>query len=214
MEILALLTMVFGCTALLLLLVLHVVSPEFQPSWRMISEYALGKKPWILTSFFYSWGITSLLCAALLGNVVQGFWPMVGLVLVALSGVGAIMGGLFDVQHKLHGLAFGIGIPTLPTGALFIGYHLIALPGWNNYEQNILFASHALWISVVFMAVSMMLLFTGFKKAGIPMGPNIEPPKTLPKGVIAINGYFNRLLVICYVAWCIIVANAAISITN
>jgi hypothetical protein len=42
MEILAVLTIVSGSLSLLCLLALHFVSPEFQPSWRMISEYALG----------------------------------------------------------------------------------------------------------------------------------------------------------------------------
>ena len=29
-----------------LLVSLHVLSPEFSPSWRVISEYALGHYPW------------------------------------------------------------------------------------------------------------------------------------------------------------------------
>ena len=38
------------------------------------------------------------------------------------------------------------------------------------------------------------------------MGSNVKPPKTVPAGVIAIAGYANRLLVICYVGWLIIIA--------
>ena len=57
------------------------------------------------------------------------------------------------------------------------------------------------------MAVSMVLLMSGYKKTGLPMGPGIEPPKALPNGVIGVNGYFNRLLVICYILWLVVIAN-------
>lgn len=39
----ALLAIALTVIALLLLASLHVLSPEFAPSWRMISEYALGR---------------------------------------------------------------------------------------------------------------------------------------------------------------------------
>ena len=38
-----------SCAALI---VLHVVSPEFAPSWRMVSEYANGGYPWLLLLVF------------------------------------------------------------------------------------------------------------------------------------------------------------------
>jgi hypothetical protein len=41
--------------ALLLLASLQVLSPEFAPSWRMISEYALGRYGWMLSLMFFPW---------------------------------------------------------------------------------------------------------------------------------------------------------------
>ena len=70
----------------------------------------------------------------------------------------------------------------------------------------LVYSTHSLWISVIFMAGSLALLMSGYKKTGQPMGPGVEPPKELPKGVIGINGYFNRILVICYLLWPIIVS--------
>jgi hypothetical protein len=37
---------------LILLAALHVLSPEFSPSWRVISEYALGHYAWVLSLMF------------------------------------------------------------------------------------------------------------------------------------------------------------------
>jgi hypothetical protein len=208
----ATLVIVSGLTSLLCLLLLHFLSPEFEPGWRMVSEYALGKYKWLLTLFFVFWCLCSVLLAYLLGHIVTGAWASVGVMLVFVSGIGALMGGLFDVKHKFHGLAFAVGIPTLPVGALLISYHLINNENWAAYQSSVLFSAHTVWISVALMAVSMMLLFSGFRKAGLPMGPGVEPPKALPKGVIGINGYANRLLILCYIGWLMWMAKVYLSI--
>lgn len=193
--------------SLLCLLTLHFVSPEFKPSWRMISEYALGKYKWLITAFFYLWGIASIILSTLLWSEVSSTWGKIGVILVLISGIGAFMGGLFDLKHKNHGLSFMLGTPTLPIGALIICYHLMTMDKWQNYETPILYSTHSLWISFILMALSMVVLMSGYKKTGLPMGPGVEPPKALPKGVIGVNGYFNRLLVFCYILWLVVMAN-------
>ena len=212
METFAFLTIVCGAISLLCLLSLHFVSPEFEPGWRMVSEYAYGKHKWLLTVFFVAWGICSILAAIILWNIVTTLWAMFGMLLVFITGVGAIFGGFFDVKHKLHGLAFGLGVPFLPVGALLVSYHLVYMEKWSSYQTLILFSVHAIWISLILMAASMFLLFSGFKKAGVPLGPNIAPPKLLPEGTIGINGYMNRLLVVCYILWPVTIAGIYLSI--
>ncbi len=206
LSIFAILAIVSGALSLLCLLTLHFASPEFKPGWRMVSEYAMGKHKWALTLMFVFWGICSLFTAYLLWNVVTTKWAMFGTVLVFISGIGAFMGVLFDVKHKYHGLSFMLGVPTLPVGALIISYHLIKNSNWSFYQSEILLSAHAIWISVVLMAVSMALIFSGFKKAGMPLDKNAEPPETLPKGIIGINGYFNRILILCYIGWLVLIA--------
>lgn len=204
MNIYTSLSIVCGLISLLSLSALHFSSPEFKPSWRMVSEYALGKYKWQITLFFISWGISSILLAAALSSIVSGFWAMTGVVLLAVSGIGAICGGLFDVNHKNHGLAFGLGVPTLPIAALIISYHL---KGAGQIEiGNTVFWAHSTWISLLLMAFSMMLMFTGFKKAGMSWDKDSPPPTEVPPGVIALGGYANRLLVFCYIFWVLYLA--------
>jgi len=207
MEALSSIVIALSALSLLSLFVLHFVSPEFKPSWRMISEYALGTHKWLITSFFVLWGLASMILAVFLWAQVSSTWARIGVLLVFISGVGALMGGLFDVKHKLHGLAFALGVPTLPIGALLVSYHLISFTQWQTQKIVLLGSSYSLWISMILMAASMGLLISGFKKAGLPMGPEIEPPKELPKGVVGVNGYFNRILVLCYLLWLITMAN-------
>jgi len=49
------LAIVAATAALLLLASLHVLSPEFDPSWRMVSEYANGHYGWVLSLMFAAW---------------------------------------------------------------------------------------------------------------------------------------------------------------
>lgn len=206
MNLLAILTIVSAIASLLSLLVLHFVSPEFKPSWRMISEYAMGKHKWLITSFFFLWGLSSLFLSVLLWNIVDTTWAMVGVVLLLLSAAGEIMGGLFDLKHKYHGVSFLLGVPSLPVAALLITYNLVAIEGWEAYRSTLLVSAHSTWISLIVMALAMAIMFSGFKKAGIPMSKDSEPPENVPDGVIALGGYANRILVLCYITWLILVA--------
>lgn len=45
-------TITFGIIAVLCLATLHFVSSEMKPSFRMVSEYALGHHKWLITLFF------------------------------------------------------------------------------------------------------------------------------------------------------------------
>ena len=211
-SILANSTITFGIISILCLITLHFVSSEFKPNFRMVSEYALGNHKWLLTLFFICWGLCSITSALMLWNIVSSGWAKFGVLLVFMTGIGAIMGGLFHVQDKLHGLAFGIGVPFLPIGALIITYHLLKKVEWQNHSTALLFSSHSIWISLIFMALSMFLLFSSLKSAGIAYGPDAKPFEVLPKGVIGISGWANRILVLCYLIYPMLTAKIVLSI--
>ncbi|MBP7261083.1 MAG: DUF998 domain-containing protein [Bacteroidia bacterium] len=206
MNTLALLAAGSSILSLLCLLLLHFVSPEYRPSWRMISEYALGKHKWLITSFFLLWGISSFLLSLLLWNAVTGTWAKLGVILLLISGIGEVMGGLFDVKHKHHGLAFLLGVPSLPIASLLIGYTVAGPDSLSNYKHLVLISSHATWVSLVLMSLSMGVMFSGLKKAGIEITKNSQPLEYMPEGVIALAGYANRFLVVCYELWLILIA--------
>lgn len=204
MEIFATLSIISGVLSILSLLVLHYTSPEFKPSWRMVSEYALGKFKWLLTIFFFMWGASSIFLAIALLELISGLWAYCGIILLAISGIGAIFGGLYDVNHKKHGLAFALGVPTLPVAAVILSYHLL---NKNIITQtNALILAHSTWISILLMAFAMMLMFSGFKKAGVNWDKDSPPPLEAPKGVIALGGYANRILVLSYISWTVYIA--------
>ncbi len=208
MSTLALLSLLAGLLSLVCLAALHITSPEFKPSWRMVSEYALGKYKWLLTAFFVLWGASSILLAVSLWSVADTIAAIIGNILLVVSGVGAICGGLFDLNDKRHGLAFLLGVPTLPAAALILSYSTISA---NSVSRStIILAAHATLMSLVIMAIAMMVMFAGFKKAGVEMKRDAPPLTHVPKGVIALGGYANRLLVVCYILWALLVAYNAL----
>lgn len=64
----------FGALTLLALSLLHALSSEFEPSWRMVSEYANGRHGWLLAAMFVSWALSSWLLAYALYPL-AATWP-------------------------------------------------------------------------------------------------------------------------------------------
>lgn len=188
------------------LVLLHLMSPEFAPSWRMVSEYANGQHRWLLTFVFTWWALSSfaLLAAA---------WPAsatalgkVGLLFLLLAGIGQAMGALFDINHELHGAAAMIGIPSLCLAAVLLNTALARHPGIDAPPS---WAAHLPWISFLLMIGALVLLFSALRSAGVDMSARTEPLKELPAGVSGYVGWANRLLFATTYLW---VALAALSV--
>jgi hypothetical protein len=186
-------------TSGLSLLMLHVLSPEFEVSWRMVSEYANGNYGWLLTVVFVSWAVASWALAFALRPLWTTWLGRFGLVFLVLAGVGEMMGGIFDINHPLHGAAFGIGVPSLTLAAILVTLALrrtgVDIPIWP---------AHLSWISFLLMAVTMILFITSLNRAGIDVSSQSAPLADLPPGVKAYNGWANRVLVGASFLWLIV----------
>ena len=112
-----------AATSLLLLAALHVVSPEFDPSWRMVSGYALGKYGWMLTLMFVS---LALSCAALFVGIrssVSTIAGKVGLACLLAAVVGIEQVGpdqAVDVVLVAAGAALGHECQRIGDGEGFV----------------------------------------------------------------------------------------------
>jgi hypothetical protein len=193
-----------GATVVLLAL-LHIVSPEFAPSWRMVSEYANGDHAWLLTLLFLSWAVSSWALAYALQPIVQTKAGKIGLVFLVLAGVGEAMAAAFDVNHPLHDMAGNIGIASLPVAALLISRSLGQHTAWKGRMAGIKGLAHATWLSVVLLIISFAVLMTTYVQSGGDLSAGAEIT-TLPDGVIAVVGWANRLLLVVYCAWVALVA--------
>jgi hypothetical protein len=191
---------VASVAALLFLAGLHILSPEFDPAWRMVSEYANGDYGSVLSAMFMAWAVSSWALAYALRSQVS----KVGLGFLIAAGVGEAMASFFDINHSLHGLAALIGIGSLPIAAILISSQLGKIQPWSDSKRTLLWSANLTWISVLLMGLTFGILITTFTSSGAEM--TAEPPTTLPDGVIALVGWANRFLIVVYCAWVMLVA--------
>lgn len=190
---------------ILLLASLHILSPEFDPSWRMVSEYANGQYSWVLSLMFITWALSSWALAFAIWLHVRTRAGKVGLVFLIAAGIGEAMASVFDINHPLHGLAAMIGIGSLPVAAMLISVSLGRTEGWSAGKKVLLWTANLTWISVLLMAATFAILIVTYTQAGGDMTAGTEVTG-LPSGVIALVGWANRLLILVYCVW---VANLA-----
>ena len=196
-------SLVLSIASLFFLGILHILSPEFNPSWRMVSEYALGKYSWVLSLMFAAWGLSSWALAFAARGHVKTAAGKLGLIFLVLAGIGEAMASVFDISHPLHSVVSMIGIPSLPIAAMLISTSLARTPEWSAWKKALLWTANLTWVSVLLMAATFIILITTYTQAG---GDMTAPPTVLPPGVIALVGWANRLLIVVYCVWVMTVA--------
>ncbi len=198
-----------AAAALVLLASLHILSPEFDPSWRMVSEYANGHYGWVLSLMFISWALSSWALAFTIWSQVRTIGGKIGLGFLIAAGVGEAMASVFDINHPLHELASAFGILGLPVAAMLISVTLSRTPAWSAGRRALLWMANLTWASVVLMAATFAIMIATFMQTGATIDPQAKVT-ALPPGVIALVGWANRLLVVVYCAWAVTVAWLAI----
>lgn len=189
---------------------LHLLSPEFDPSWRVVSEYAYGKHGWALLLMFASGALGSWALAFAIRSQVPTRGGRIGLAFLVAAGVGGAMGALFDIHHPLHGLAGGIGVLSFPVAAVLISASLGRAPAWAAARRSLLWTAHSTWATVVLMTATFALMIGTLPSETRSAKPGTVT--TLPAGVIALVGYANRLLLLSQCAWAALVAWRAIAL--
>jgi len=182
-------------TTLVLLTALHIISPEFDPSWRMVSEYALGDYGWVLSLMFLTWALSCVMLFFAIKSQIHTVGGKIGLGFLLVSAVGTGMAAFFDISHSLHGLAFMIGIPSLPIAASLISISLFRDPSWTSRRHSLLWAAILPWMSIVLMVTMMSI---GLSQSGGEFGPDV------------LIGWPNRLVVLAYCGWLMVAARGAV----
>ena len=144
----ALLSLTAAWFALALFAALHLLKPELDPSWRLASEYAIGRHRWIMALTFLALAIS---CASLVVAIhpqVQTVGGRIGSRSIAgrchLDGrwqrsfqSHPITAGRDAVttHGSLHGLASMIGIPGFPVAALLVSWSLSRNLAWVSWRR-------------------------------------------------------------------------------
>jgi len=202
------------CAVLGLLVALHVLSPEFAPSWRMVSEYAFGHYAWVLSLMFLSWGIGTWALAVAIWSEVRTTAGRAGLWLLVIAGLGEAMASVFDIRHEVgHGLAGLLGVIGFPIAALLLSAALGRQDNWRGVRPALLWLANLSWISVVLLIVTMAIMVMQMTRVNGGHLPQ-HAPKALPPGVLALDGWADRLIVLTNCAWVLVAAWQALRMSR
>jgi len=180
---------------LAILALLHGLEPEFDPRWRMISEYELGRHGWLMSLAFWCWGAAVFALRAALGGrigrLASGWFGLLGL---ALVGAGAfltypITAPRVDLPSGLHNLCGAIVILTFPVAATLAARRL---PG----ERAVAWATGLCWLGLAAFFGVMIATRVLHPEAG-RVGPDVP------------IGWPNRFMVACYHVWLLAAARAS-----
>jgi hypothetical membrane protein len=195
-----------------LLASLHVLSPEFDPAWRVISEYANGRYSWVLSLMFVAGAVYSWSLAFALRAEVRTRAGTIGLICLVTSGIGSAMASVFAINHPLHYLAGILGVFSFPFGAMLISISLGRTVHWSTARTALLWTANLTWISTVLMYALLVVMIVTYIQAGGEMTSNSAEVTALPAGTIALVGYAGRLEVVLNCVWAVTVAWYAITL--
>jgi hypothetical protein len=202
----ALLAIAAAAATLLLLASLHALSPEFDPSFRMVSEYALGHYGWVLSLMFLAWGISSWALAVALWSQMQTRAGKVGLWFLVIAGIGEAMASIFDITHDTgHSIAGVLGMVGFPIAAVLLSVSLGRTQAWRAAKKLLLWLANLNWISVVLLVATLVLMTVQFAQANGGQLPQ-QAPARLPAGVLGLDGWADRLIVLSNCLWVFVAA--------
>jgi hypothetical protein len=177
---------------------LHFLSPEFDPSFRMISEYATGNHEWALALMFLSLAAGCVALFVALRSQAHTRAAKIGLGFLIATGVGLAMAAAFDIEHPLHGLASLIGIPAFPIASLLISGKMARSTSLSPAQRLLLVLANVNWISLVLMFAALGVTMAQYAQSGGEM-----TTVSFPGSLI---GWMNRLYVVSLGIWLMVAA--------
>jgi hypothetical membrane protein len=177
---------VFLCAAyfVIVLTVLHILQPEFDPRFRFMSEYALGDYGWLMTTTFFALGLAPLAAAIGLRAVNQlSRSTRIGLGLLVVAAIFIWLAGVFrdSIPHLLAGV---VAFPSMVMAVLVLSWTFRRAAGWQTmYRVTLL-------IALVMLAMLVLMV-----------------------GDLGMPGLQQRVFIFLFLLWLSIVVHKSVQLT-
>ena len=174
------------------------------PSWRFISEYAIGDSGWIMVLAFVSLAVS---CGALfiaIRSEIGTRGGKVGLAFLLAAAVGLLVAATFTTDPTtasgdeatthgaIHGAGAIVGMMSIPVAAALLTRSLQRNPSWSVARRSLLWATGFVWIGFFAFEASFAIMLPGHE-----LGPDFR------------IGWPNRFLILTYSVWLAAVALGA-----
>lgn len=204
-------TIGLGITSLAAIVLVHLLKTDHDPSWRAISEYALGEFGWIMTLAFLAWGIAGVTLFVALRKHIRTIPGKIGLGLLLLGTTGPLLAGIFPTDPyttssdsltpsgMIHSMAVVL-CDFIPIAGLILTVSLLRKnPAWSVVRNLMIVATVFAWVGFIVVSYAMMTILP---EHGGKLGPDVE------------IGWHNRLMVISYITWVMAAAWATIKVAS
>jgi hypothetical protein len=162
---------------------------------------------------FACWGLGSFALAYAIRRQAETRSFRIGIALLIVAGIGEAMAAVFDLNHVvLHNVAGLLGMGGLPVAAVLISVGLSRVPAWSSARRTLILRGNLTWVSLLILAGTFVLMVGTFMATGLPTPA--EAPKVLPHGVVGLVGWGNRLVVLAYCLWVVVVARNAVRVST
>ena len=204
----ALLAFAGTATLVVLLAALHFIKPELDPSWHFISEYAIGDYGWMMVVAFLSLALSYVSLFVAIRSQLRTIVGRIGLALLLVSALGLTIAAIFTTdpitvsedalttEGTLHNLGGTLGM-AMPFAAGLIGWRLARIPALSSAKGSLLWATG---LALVAFVVSFVSIGVMVSQSGGKFGPEV------------LVGWPNRIEVIAYSVWLMVVAWQAIRV--
>ena len=190
-----------AATFLILLAALHFIKPELDPSWRVISEYEIGRYGWIMVLAFLSLAVSCVGLFIAIRSQIDTIGGKIGLAFLLVAAAGLIIAAIFitdpitashnelTTHGNLHGLGAALGT-GFPIAAALIGWSLARNQAWSSARRSLVWSAGLAWIGFLVFALSMVVMFPDDGT----FGPDV------------LIGWPNRFMIVTYSVWLMVVA--------
>jgi hypothetical protein len=188
-----------GITFITILVMLHVLKPEIDPSWNFISEYQVGRFGWLMSLAFVSLGSSCVFLAISLWKEVN-LAGKIGTIMLLLSAIGMFIAAIFKTDPlntspelvtnsgMLHQM--GAMLDQIPFAVLLITIALFRKKHWQINRWMLIVSLILVWLGTIYFIASIRINFPADGK----FGPNV------------LVGWQNRIMIVTQALWLILVA--------
>jgi len=133
--------------SVLALLLLHMLRPDYAPAHHMISDYAVGRYGWVMTTFFLAMSGGYLML--LLGLIRSGpdiAAARIGTLLLGVASIGLVVSAIFPTDVRLpstrageiHDMSFLVNIGSTLLAIVLLSVSFGSQPRWRPYRRTAL----------------------------------------------------------------------------
>ena len=171
---------------LVILVALHVIRPDLDPSWRFISEYELGPHGWLMHVAFISLAVGTASVALAVVSQAQGIAGYLGIALLLFSATGMTLAGVVapDSNGRIHDI--GAMLDLIPFAALLLAWSLSRNETWTSAPVSLWTVAILPMLGLLVFMVSMAILLP--RNGGRP-GPAV------------LVGWQNRFMIVAQCIW-------------